>query len=129
MSLIHTNLSNASVGQTSPVKTLEGFYGLMMPFWAQSSNSFEKSKKLHEELIELMQVANEQATDRVVNAIDQTKPNELIAAMTIAYQSFGQANLMIYNTITEQHHQLMDYLFQIIDRGYHQASKGASQII
>jgi hypothetical protein len=47
------------------LKTLEGFYGLMMPIWAVTSSAFENQKKLHEELVEMMLDANEQATDGV----------------------------------------------------------------
>ncbi len=53
MTLNHLSGSEESSGQMSPIKTLEGFYGLMMPIWTVTSNSFENHKKLHEELIEL----------------------------------------------------------------------------
>jgi short-subunit dehydrogenase involved in D-alanine esterification of teichoic acids len=110
------------------MKTMEGFYNLMMPIWAVTSNSFENSKKLHEEYIELMQDANERVTDRVVDAVDHSKPNELMGAMTIACQAFGQTNLMIYNAMVEQQHQFIDSYFQLLDKGHQQIYKDASQI-
>jgi hypothetical protein len=115
-------------GQMSPMKTLEGFYSLMMPVWAATSNSFENHKKLHEELIDLMQDANERVTDRVVEAVDHSKPKEFIGAMAIACQAFGQSNLMIYNAMVEQHHQFIDSYFQLIDKGHQNIYKDASQI-
>lgn len=128
MTLNHFGGSGQTSGQMNPMKTMEGFYTLLMPIWAVTSNSFENHKKLHEELIELMQVANEQATDRVVNAVDHNKPKEFIGAMIIASQALGQSNLMIYNTMVEQHHQFMDSYFQLIDKGRQQIYKDASQI-
>jgi hypothetical protein len=110
------------------MKTIEGFYSLMMPIWAVTSNSFENHKKLHEELIELMQDANERVTDRVVDAVDHSNSKELIGAMAIACQALGQTNLMIYNAVVEQHHQFMDSYFQLIDKGHQNIYKDASQI-
>ena len=112
----------------SPIKTLEGFYGLMMPIWTVTSNSFENHKKLHEELIELMQDANEQVTDRVVNAVDHNKPKEFMGAMIVVSQTLGQANLMIYNAVVEQHHEFIDSYFQLLDRGHQNIYKDASQL-
>jgi len=54
MTLNHFGGSGQTSGQMNPMKTMEGFYSLMMPIWAVTSNSFENHKKLHEELIELM---------------------------------------------------------------------------
>lgn len=112
MTLNQFSGSGQTLGQMNPMKTLESFYSVMMPIWAVTSNAFESQKKLHEELIELMQEANERLTDRVVQAIDHNKPNELMAAVTIACQAFGQTNLTIYNAIAEQHHQFMDSVFK-----------------
>lgn len=128
MTLNQFSGSGQTLGQMNPMKTLESFYSAMMPIWAVTSNAFENQKKLHEELIELMQAANERLTDRVVEAIDHNKPNELMAAVTIACQAFGQTNLTIYNAMAEQHHQFMDSFFQIIDKGRQQVYKDASQI-
>ena len=128
MTLNHFGRPEQSTGQTNPMKTIEGFYSLMMPVWAVTSNSFENHKKLHEELIELMQDTNERITDRVVDAIDHTKPKELMGAVVIASQSFGQTNLMIYNAVVEQHHQFMDRYFQLIDKSHQNIYKDASQI-
>ena len=128
MTLNHFGRPEQSTGQTNPMKTIEGFYSLMMPVWAVTSNSFENHKKLHEELIELMQDTNERITDRVVDAIDHTKPKELMGAVVIAGQAFGQINLMIYNAMVEQHHQLMDCYFQILDKGHQNIYRDASQI-
>jgi hypothetical protein len=112
----------------SPIKTLEGFYGLMMPIWTVTSNSFENHKKLHEELIELMQDANERVTDRVVDAVDHIKPKEFMGAMIITTQTLGQANLMIYNAVVEQHHEFIDSYFQLLDKGHQNIYKDASQL-
>ncbi len=118
MTLNQFNRPEQSSGQMSPMKTIEGFYSLMMPIWAVTSNSFENHKKLHEELIELMQDANERVTDRVVDAVDHSKPKELMGAMAIACQAFGQTNLIIYNAMVEQHHQLIGSYFQYVDKGH-----------
>jgi len=128
MTLNHFGRPEQSTGQTNPMKTIEGFYSLMMPVWAVTSNSFENHKKLHEQLIELMQDANERVTDKVVDAIDHTKPKELMGAVVIASQAFGQTNLMIYNAVVEQHHQFMDSYFQLLDKGHQNIYKDASQI-
>lgn len=128
MTLNHLSRSEESSGQMSPIKTLEGFYGLMMPIWTVTSNSFENHKKLHEELIELMQDANEQVTDRVVNAVDHNKPKEFMGAMIVVSQTLGQANLMIYNAVVEQHHEFIDSYFQLLDRGHQNIYKDASQL-
>ncbi|WP_353203014.1 hypothetical protein [Polynucleobacter sp.] len=128
MTLNHLSGSEQSSGQMSPIKTLEGFYGLMMPIWTVTSNSFENHKKLHEELIELMQDANERVTDRVVDAVDHIKPKEFMGTMTITTQTLGQANLMIYNAIVEQHHEFIDSYFQLLDKGHQNIYKDASQI-
>ena len=128
MTLNHLSGSEQSSGQMSPIKTLEGFYGLMMPIWTVTSNSFENHKKLHEELIELMQDANEQVTDRVVNAVDHNKPKEFMGAMIVVSQTLGQANLMIYNAVVEQHHEFIDSYFQLLDRGHQNIYKDASQL-
>lgn len=128
MTLNHLSGSEESSGQMSPIKTLEGFYGLMMPIWTVTSNSFENHKKLHEELIELMQDANEQVTDRVVNAVDHNKPKEFMGAMIVVSQTLGQANLMIYNAVVEQHHEFIDSYFQLLDRGHQNIYKDASQL-
>jgi len=128
MTLNHFGRPEQSIGQTNPMKTMEGFYSLMMPVWAVTSNSFENHKKLHEELIELMQDANERITDRVVDAIDHTKPKELMGAVAIAGQAFSQTNLMIYNAMVGQHHQFMDSYFQLLDKGHQNIYKDASQI-
>ena len=128
MTLNHFGGSGQTSGQMNPMKTMEGFYSLLMPIWAVTSNSIENHKKLHEELIELMQEANERVTDRVVEAVDHGKPNEFMAAMTIACQAFGQTNLTIYNAMAEQHHQFMDSFFQLMDKGHQQIYKDASQI-
>ena len=128
MTLNQFNRPEQSSGQMSPMKTIEGFYSLMMPIWAVTSNSFENHKKLHEELIDLMQDANERVTDKVVDAIDHTKPKELMGAVVIASQAFGQTNLMIYNAVVEQHHQFIDSYFQLIDKSHQNIYKDASQI-
>ena len=128
MTLNQFNRPEQSSGQMSPMKTIEGFYSLMMPIWAVTSNSFENHKKLHEELIELMQDANERVTDRVVDAVDHSKPKELMGSMAIACQAFGQTNLMIYNAVVEQQHQFMDSYFQLLDKGHQNIYKDASQI-
>jgi hypothetical protein len=128
MTLNQFSRPEQSSGQMSPMKTIEGFYSLMMPVWAVTSNSFENHKKLHEELIELMQDANERVTDRVVDAVDHSKPKELMGSMVIACQAFGQTNLMIYNAVVEQHHQFMDSYFQLLDKGHQNIYKDASQI-
>ena len=128
MTLNHLSGSEQSSGQMSPIKTLEGFYGLMMPIWTVTSNSFENHKKLHEELIELMQDANERVTDRVVDAVDHIKPKEFMGAMIVVSQTLGQANLMIYNAVVEQHHEFIDSYFQLLDRGHQNIYKDASQL-
>ena len=128
MTLNHFGRPEQSTGQTNPMKTIEGFYSLMMPVWAVTSNSFENHKKLHEELIDLMQDTNERITDRVVDAIDHTKPKELMSAVVIAGQAFSQTNLMIYNAMVEQHHKFMDRYFQFIDKSHQNIYKDASQI-
>jgi|GEM_PF-4998351 len=124
----HLSGSEQSSDQMSPIKTLEGFYGLMMPIWTVTSNSFENHKKLHEELIELMQDANERVTDRVVDAVDHIKPKEFMGAMIVVCQTLGQANLMIYNAVVEQHHEFIDSYFQLLDRGHQNIYKDASQL-
>lgn len=128
MTLNHFSGTEQSSGQMTPIKTLEGFYGLMMPIWAVTSNFFENHKKLYEELVELMQDANEQATDRVVNAVDHNKPKEFMGAIIVSSQAIGQANLMIYNAMVEQHHEFIDSYFQLMDKGHQQIYKDASQI-
>ena len=128
MTLNQFSRSGQTSGQMNPMKTMESFYSAMMPIWAVTSNAFESQKKLHEELIELMQEANERVTDRVVEAIDHNKPNELMAAVTITCQALGQTNLTIYNAMAEQHHQCVDSYFQMIDKGCQQVYKDASQI-
>lgn len=128
MTLNHFRNTEQSGSQMAPLKALESFYSLMMPIWAFSSNTFETSKRLHEEMIEVMQTANEDVTDRIVNAIDHNKPKELIGAITIASQTLGQVNLMAYNAAMEQHYQLMDTWFQVVDKGHQQAYQNSSKL-
>ena len=75
-----------------------------------------------------MQDANEQATDRVVNAVDHNKPKEFIGAIIVASQAIGQANLMICNAMVEQHHEFIDSYIQLIEKGHQQIYKDANQI-
>jgi len=123
MTINHFNSATQPTGQINPLKTLEGFYGLMMPIWAVTSSAFENQKKLHEELVEMMLDANEQATDGVVNAIEHKQPKDLLSVMAINSKVLGQANLTAYNANLEQCKLFMDAWFQLLEKMHAQLSK------
>jgi hypothetical protein len=123
MTINHINSTTQPAGQINPLKTLEIFYGLMMPIWAVTSSAFENQKKLHEELVEMMLGANEQATDGVVNAIEHNQPKDLFSAMAINSKALGQANLTAYNANLEQCKLFIDAWFQLIEKTHAQLSK------
>ena len=128
MTIQHLNSSNQATGQMNqlnPLKTLEGFYGLMMPIWGVTSNAFENQKKLHEDIVEMMLEAHEQSTDRVVGAIEHNQPKDLLGAMAIHYKVLGQANLTAYNAHLEQSKLLIDAWLQLLEKMHGQLSKDA----
>lgn len=115
-------------GQSSPLKVLEGFYGLMMPLWSLNSNLLENAKDLQQEMIDVLQNANEDVTDRVVNAIDHNQPKELMSALTITCQTSGHCILMAYNAIAEHQYEFLDAWFQMIDKGHQQIYRESNQL-
>lgn len=128
MTLSRIDLAEQSKAQISPLKAMEGIYGFMMPLWSLSSNVIENTKNLQQELISVIQNANEDVTDRVVGAIDHHQPKELMSASMIASQALSHCFLMSYNAIAEQQYEFVDTWFQLMDKGHQQIYRDSSQL-
>ena len=128
MTISRVDISEQSKAQISPLKLLEGFYGLMMPLWSLTSNAFENTKHFQQEMINVIQDANEDVTDRVVDSIDHNQPKELMSALTITCRTIGHCALMSYNAIAEQQYAFLDTWFQMVDKGHQQIYKDSSQL-